>query len=76
MANEKRTEGGRASPVTPGARCVAPIDDDQPEPRLCGEPATTTRIVEELVCPLCEAHATELDEEHADAHAESDVTAA
>ena len=39
------------------ARCVAPID----EVRLCGAPATETRIVEYLSCPVCPEHAAQLD---------------
>lgn len=43
-----------------GRRCVAPLDDDGD--RLCGAPATEERVVEEdLVCPLCAAHAREYD---------------
>jgi hypothetical protein len=30
---------------------------------LCGEPATTERVAEGLACPLCAAHAAELDDE-------------
>jgi hypothetical protein len=41
-------------------RCIAPLGDGD---ELCGEPATETRIVEGLECPLCMAHARELDEE-------------
>jgi hypothetical protein len=44
-----------------------PIDDigdgDALKAPLCGEPATTTRVVEGLVCPLCAAHAKEFDED-------------
>jgi hypothetical protein len=40
-------------------RCIAPIDGD----RLCGAPATTTRIVESLTCALCQEHAEEIDRE-------------
>jgi hypothetical protein len=41
------------------ARCIAPIDGE----RLCGRPAKTTRTVEGITCPLCGAHARELDGE-------------
>lgn len=42
-------------------RCVAPLDGE----RVCGEPATTERVVEGLVCALCAEHAAELDQESA-----------
>lgn len=44
------------------AACDSTSDDDT----LCGEPATTDRIVEGIVCPLCAEHARELDSERAD----------
>lgn len=37
--------------------CIAPLEDG----RLCGAPATTGRLIEGLVCPLCEEHAREVD---------------
>jgi hypothetical protein len=43
----------RAAPT-----CLAPDEDG----RLCGRPATQTRLVEELVWRLCAWHAAELDE--------------
>ena len=43
------------------ALCIAPLDDDGYT--LCGKPATTTRVVEDLKCPLCAEHAAELDAE-------------
>lgn len=39
--------------------CVAPDERGH----LCGRPATEERIIEDLVMPLCEWHARELDEE-------------
>lgn len=42
-----------------GYRCIAPTDDAAQQ--LCGARATTTRIVDDLVCHLCAAHAAELD---------------
>ena len=49
-----------------GAGCIAPIGETDDDETLCGEPATTTRIVADLVCPLCEEHAQEIDEEPKD----------
>jgi len=43
--------------------CVAPLDDDGE--RLCPRVATTDRVIEETVCPLCEEHAREVDEDAA-----------
>ena len=45
-------------------RCIAPIDDAAQQ--LCGARATTTRIVDDLVCHLCSAHAAELDREQSE----------
>ncbi len=50
-----------------GATCIAPLGD-VPEDSLegvalCGKPATTARVVEGLRCPLCAAHAAEIDAE-------------
>ena len=45
-------------------RCIAPIDDAAQQ--LCGARATTTRIVDDLVCHLCAAHAAELDREQSE----------
>ena len=45
-------------------RCIAPIDDAAQQ--LCGARATTTRIVDDLVCHLCAAHAAELDHEQSE----------
>lgn len=58
--------------------CVAPVDPlpdadgthgDVYAPAnavpVCGKPATTERTVEDIVCPLCEEHAAELDRENA-----------
>jgi hypothetical protein len=42
-------------------RCIAPVSDD--DETLCGQPATTDRVVEGLVCPLCAEHAAEIDRE-------------
>lgn len=47
-----------------GYRCIAPIDDAAQQ--LCGARATTTRIVDDLVCHLCSAHAAELDHEQSE----------
>ncbi len=50
-----------------GARCIAPLgdvhDDDPLAADLCGAPATTTRTADGLRCPLCAAHAAEIDAE-------------
>lgn len=43
------------------ARCVAPVDGDL----LCGAPATEERTIEDIVCPLCAAHAAEIDDDTA-----------
>lgn len=47
--------------------CVAPIEDvgDRriEEVRVCGRLASTSRLAEGLDCPLCAAHAAELDAE-------------
>ncbi len=61
--------------TTPPARCIAPVDASDAGPNafrergvaelLCGEPATTERTAEGIVCPLCAAHAAELDEDRA-----------
>ena len=45
-------------------RCIAPIDDAAQQ--LCGARATTTRIVDDLVCHLCGNHAAELDHEQSE----------
>lgn len=45
-------------------RCIAPTDDAAQQ--LCGARATTTRIVDDLVCHLCSAHAAELDREQSE----------
>ena len=45
-------------------RCIAPTDDAAQQ--LCGARATTTRIVDDLVCHLCSAHAAELDHEQSE----------
>jgi Zn finger protein HypA/HybF involved in hydrogenase expression len=42
--------------------CIAPVDDDG---HLCGKPATTQRTIEDLLCPLCEEHADEIDNDRA-----------
>lgn len=47
-----------------GYRCIAPIDDAAQQ--LCGARATTTRIVDDLVCHLCGNHAAELDREQSE----------
>jgi hypothetical protein len=47
-----------------GYRCIAPTDDAAQQ--LCGARATTTRIVDDLVCHLCSAHAAELDHEQSE----------
>lgn len=47
-----------------GYRCIAPTDDAAQQ--LCGARATTTRIVDDLVCHLCAAHAAELDHEQSE----------
>lgn len=47
-----------------GYRCIAPTDDAAQQ--LCGARATTTRIVDDLVCHLCAAHAAELDREQSE----------
>ena len=47
-----------------GYRCIAPTDDAAQQ--LCGARATTTRIVGDLVCHLCAAHAAELDREQSE----------
>lgn len=39
--------------------CTAPDEKG----RLCGRPATEERIVEDIVFPLCQYHAEELDQE-------------
>lgn len=44
----------------PTTTCIAPLTDGT---TLCGAPSTTTRIVEGLVCALCDEHAAELDAE-------------
>ena len=55
------------APVVGSGRCIAPIDDMPEEGldnvRLCGAQATTTRLIENLVCALCEEHAREIDDE-------------
>ena len=46
--------------------CIAPLDGaeiDVLDARLCGAPATTTRVVESLVVHLCAPHAAELDDD-------------
>jgi hypothetical protein len=58
------------SPVE-GPRCVAPLGDVG---RLCGEDAVTERLVEGILCPLCAAHAAELDEETGATAPEGDQT--
>lgn len=50
------------------ARCVAPLGDADAETpleqiQICGEPATEVREVEGIACPLCAAHAAEIDAE-------------
>ena len=47
-----------------GYRCIAPTDDAAQQ--LCGARATTTRIVDDLVCHLCGNHAAELDREQSE----------
>lgn len=47
-----------------GYRCIAPADDAAQQ--LCGARATTTRIVDDLVCHLCGSHAAELDREQSE----------
>lgn len=37
--------------------CVAPLEDGT----VCGRPAVTSVVVEDLVCALCQEHADELD---------------
>lgn len=54
-------------------RCIAPVEPSESGPNafrergvdelLCGEPATTERVAEGLACPLCAAHAAEIDAE-------------
>jgi hypothetical protein len=44
--------------------CVAPINDAGD---LCGEAATTERVVAEVVCRLCDGCARQIDEDAADA---------
>lgn len=61
-------------------RCIAPVDATEAGPNafrergvsefLCGEPATTERVVEGLACPLCAAHAAEIDAEGEESHAD------
>lgn len=42
----------------PTTTCIAPLADGT---TLCGAPSTTTRIVEDLSCALCDEHAAEID---------------
>lgn len=60
-----RRLGGRKPPPPAPARCVAPVDggEDAGVLVLCGDPAVTTRTMEGIECPLCAAHAQELDRE-------------
>lgn len=47
----------------PGARCVVPVAGTHLHPVLCSRPATTTRVAGGVCCPLCPAHAAQLDTE-------------
>lgn len=40
--------------------CVVVIDE---KGNLCGLPANTTRVVEDLVCAMCTGHARQFDAE-------------
>ena len=43
-------------------RCVAPLDSE-PDGPVCERDATTTRVVDDVICALCAEHAAELDDE-------------
>jgi hypothetical protein len=64
-----KDKGKRRPKPSRGATCIAPLDDEVHEgpraleARLCGRPATTTRVVDGLVCALCGEHAAEIDGE-------------
>jgi hypothetical protein len=50
--------------------CMAPVGNLQSvkpgKERLCGKPATATRVIEGIDWPLCQKHADEIDADYAD----------
>jgi hypothetical protein len=46
--------------MTEQSRCIAPVGRPRDPEHLCGEPATATRVVEGLTCPLCAEHCRQI----------------
>jgi len=59
-----RWDSGRLGYVDPDR---LEVEVDREHERVCGAIATVERVVEGVVCPLCQAHAAELDAEPTEA---------